>query len=41
MLTACEQMKRTAYLCDHEPIFCQVMINRFKNVSNEKIIKLN
>jgi DNA modification methylase len=41
ILAACEQMKRTAYLCDYEPVFCQVIINRFKKISNEKIIKLN
>lgn len=42
MLSACEQLKRTAYLCEIEPIFCQVIINRFKQLNpNEKIIKLN
>ena len=41
ILSACEQLKRTAYLCDFEPIFCQIIINRFKKISNEKIIKLN
>lgn len=41
ILSACEQMNRTAYLCDYEPIFCQVIINRFQKISNEKIIKLN
>jgi DNA modification methylase len=41
ILSACEQLKRTAYLCDYEPVFCQVVINRFKQISNEKITKLN
>lgn len=41
ILSACEQLKRTAYLCDYEPVFCQVVINRFKKISNEKVIKLN
>jgi DNA modification methylase len=41
ILSACEQLKRTAYLCDYEPVFCQVVINRFKKISNEKITKLN
>ena len=41
LLSACEQLKRTAYCADIEPIFCQVVINRFKKISNEKIIKLN
>ncbi|MFH1472909.1 MAG: DNA modification methylase [bacterium] len=41
ILSACEQLKRTAYLCEMEPLFCQVIINRFKKLSHEKIIKLN
>ncbi len=42
ILSSCEQMKRTAYMCDCENVFCQVIINRFKQLNpNEKIIKLN
>ncbi len=41
ILSACHQLKRTAYVCDCEPVFCQLVINRFKQISNEKIIKLN
>ncbi len=41
ILSACEQLKRTAYLCEMEPIFCQLIINRFKAISHEKITKLN
>lgn len=41
ILSACEQLKRIAYLSEIEPIFCQLCINRFKQISNEKIIKLN
>lgn len=41
ILSACEQLKRTAYMCDCEPVFCQLIINRFKKISNEKITKLN
>jgi DNA modification methylase len=41
VLSACEQLKRTAYCCELEPVFCQVIINRFKQLSHEKIIKLN
>lgn len=41
LLSACEQMKRTAYLCEMEPVFCQVIINRFKKISNDQIKKLN
>lgn len=41
LLLACEQMKRTAMLCEVEPIFCQIILNRFKKISNEPIKKLN
>lgn len=41
ILSACEQLRRTAYVCELEPVFCQVIINRFKKISNEPIIKLN
>ena len=41
LLSACKQLKRTAYLNELEPVFCQVIINRFKKLSHEKIIKLN
>lgn len=41
LLSACHQLKRTAYVCDCEPIFCQLVINRFKQISHDKIKKLN
>lgn len=41
LLSACEQLKRTAYLVEIEPVFCQVIINRFKKISNENLKKLN
>ena len=42
ILSACEQLGRTAYVCEWDPVFCQVIINRFKKISpNEKITKLN
>jgi len=42
ILSACEQLKRNAYVCEMEPIFCQLIINRFKQLSpHEKITKLN
>lgn len=41
MLSACEQLKRTAYVCEWDPVFCQVIINRFKKISNDPITKLN
>ena len=34
ILSACEQLKRTAYLCEMEPVFCQVIINRFYKISH-------
>lgn len=41
LLMAAEQLKRTAYLCEIEPVFCQVIINRYKKISNEQVKKLN
>lgn len=42
LLSACHQLKRKVYLCDYEPVFTQVVINRFKQLApNEKVIKLN
>ncbi len=42
ILSACEQLKRTAYLCEMEPVFCQVIINRFKKLNqHEQVTKLN
>ncbi len=42
LMVACEALKRRSYLAEIEPVFCQVIINRFKKLNpNEKIIKLN
>lgn len=41
LLVACEALKRQAFLSEIEPVFCQVIINRFKKISHEPIIKLN
>lgn len=41
ILSACEQLGRTAYCCEMEPVFCQVIINRFKKLSHEPVKKLN
>ncbi|MBM3191794.1 MAG: hypothetical protein FJZ63_03990, partial [Chlamydiae bacterium] len=35
-LIACEQLKRRAYLCEAEPVFCQLIINRFFKLTNIK-----
>lgn len=40
-LIACEQLKRTAYLVEIEPIFCDLIINRYEKLSNQKAKKLN
>lgn len=41
LLIACEALKRQAFLAEIEPTFCQVIINRFKKISHEPVIKLN
>ena len=38
---ACESLKRRAFLCDQEPIFCQVAINRLTKLSHEPVKKLD
>lgn len=38
---ACASLKRRAFLCDQEPIFCQVIINRLSKTTHEPIKKLN
>jgi DNA modification methylase len=35
-LIACEQLKRKAYLMEYEPIFCQLIINRFEKLTGIK-----
>ena len=40
-LLACEQMKRTAFLVEQNPIFTQVIINRYENYTGNKAQKLN
>lgn len=41
ILIACEQLKRTAYVCELEPVFCQVILNRYKKFTGHNPIKLN
>jgi DNA modification methylase len=42
LMVACDALKRRAYLAEIEPIFCQVILNRFQKLNpNEKIAKLN
>lgn len=40
ILSACEQLKRTAYLCELEPVFCQLIINRFEALTHFKAQKI-
>lgn len=39
-LSACEQMKRVALLCEIEPVFCQVIIDRWEQMTGEKAVQL-
>lgn len=39
-LIACEQMKRAALLCEIEPVFCQVIINRYEALTGQKAVLL-
>lgn len=41
ILSSCEQMGRTAYLCELEPVFCQVIINRYIALTHGQVTKLN
>lgn len=40
ILSACEQLGRTAYCCEMEPIFCQVIINRYEKLTDQKAVKI-
>jgi DNA modification methylase len=40
-LISCEQLKRRAFLCEIEPIFCDVIIKRFKELTGKEAIKIN
>ncbi len=37
-LIACEQLKRKAYLCEIDPIFCDVIIKRFVELTGKEVI---
>jgi DNA modification methylase len=36
LLVACEQLKRTAYLVEREPIFAELTIRRWEKMTNRK-----
>lgn len=39
-LLACEQLKRVALISEIEPVFCQVIINRWEEMTGRKAVKL-
>jgi len=41
LMVASEQLKRTAYLVEIEPLFCQLIINRYEQFSKTRVKKLN
>jgi DNA modification methylase len=41
LLIACEQLKRTAFLVEREPIFADLIICRYEKLTNQKAKKLN
>lgn len=40
-LLACEQMKRRAFICEKDPVFCDVIIQRFEKMTGVKAKKHN
>jgi len=40
ILSACEQLGRIAYMCDYEPVFCQVILNRYTKLTGLNPIKI-
>lgn len=41
LLIACEQLKRSAYLVEREPVFIDLIINRYEHLTSDKARKLN
>lgn len=39
-LLSCEQMNRVALLCEIEPVFCQVIIDRWEQMTGQKAVQL-
>jgi hypothetical protein len=39
-LLACDQLKRVALLCEIDPVFCQVIINRYEKATGKKAVKV-
>lgn len=40
-LIAAEQMKRRAFICELEPVFCDVIINRFQELTKLEAVRVN
>ena len=40
-LIACEQLKRRAFLVEKEPVFCDLIIKRYENMTGEKVKIIN
>jgi DNA modification methylase len=40
-LIACEQLKRTCFIADLEPIFCDLIIKRYKNLTGKEEVRAN
>ena len=40
-LIACEQMDKTCYMMELDPHYCDVIIQRWENLTGEKAVKLN
>ncbi len=40
-LCACEQLKRRAFVCEQDPVFCEVILNRFKKLTGKNYEKIN
>lgn len=37
-LIACEQLKRQAFLCELDPVFCDVIIKRFQELTGKEVV---
>lgn len=40
-LVACEQLKRRCYLVEIDPIFCQLILNRYENLTGKKAKRIS
>ena len=40
-LIACEQLNRKCYMCELDPHYCDVIIQRWENLTGKKAVLLN